>query len=205
MLASFLFSGISFLRNCIGIIRKPYETYRSIVAYSKPTELFFIGVLLCVYFALASVVKTAAFRPYLLTKQFIVLFGWAGVGFIVATASIWIIGKHFGGKGEFYRLTIAWGYTMIPTVTWFFATSLLFVLLPPPRTTNATGILFSLVYLVFSATLFWWKFTLSYLVLRFGLKLDLVRIVKVAMVCVPVFGIWSYFAYRMGVFKVPFL
>lgn len=200
-----LLSGITFTRRCIGIMSKPYETYRDLIQQSRPIEIVYIALLAGFYFALASVVKNPVFRPFLLTKQFIVLSGWAGLSFVVATLTLWYTGKMVGGKGEFYRVAVAWGYTLIPTVCWFFATSLLFVILPPPRTTNFTGILFSVVYLVFSATLLWWKLTLAYLVLRFGLKLDLVKITKVALMCVPVFVLWSYFVYRIGVFKVPFL
>jgi hypothetical protein len=67
------------------------------------------------------------------------------------------------------------------------------------------GMLFSIVYLVISATLFWWKLMLAYLTLRFGLKLTLPRIAGVIAGSLPVVGLWSYAAFSWGIFKVPFL
>ena len=99
----------------------------------------------------------------------------------------------------------AWGYTLVPTVVWFLTTSLLSVALPPPRTTRMEGIVFSLIYLVFSAVLFYWKLTLGYLTVRFGMRLDMLRIVRVGFVLALFIGIYSYCMYRLSVFTIPFV
>jgi hypothetical protein len=205
MIDEIILSGYSFARHVYGVVRHPYETYRDIVDRGKPLELVYIGFLLTVYFALATLVKTSAFRPFLLTKQFIVLSGWVGLTYIVTVGVLWFAGSLLGGKGTFAKVALAWGYTLLPTVCWFLATSVLYVLLPPPRTTRMSGIIFSLVYLVFSAMLLWWKVTLGYLVLRFGLKMDLTKIVVTVVLCLPILGAWSYVMYRMGICKVPFI
>lgn len=194
-----------FVRTIVGILLRPYETYRRIIRDASLWELPFIAVLLGMYFALASIVKTASFRPFLLTKQFLLLAGAAGATFLFVVGLMWVVGRIVGGKGQLGKLTIAWGYTLVPTVIWFLATSLLYVALPPPRTTSIAGVAFSLLFLVFSATLFFWKGMLTYLTMRFGLKLDLPRIAVMTAICLPIIGIYSLVMYRMGIFRVPFL
>ncbi len=198
-------AGIAFGRNMIGIITRPYETYRRIVDGGTLWELTYIGVLLACYFALASLVKTAAFRPFLLTRQFMVLGAAAGITYIGILGLLRIIGLRLGGRGTLRGLAVAWGYTLIPTLAWFLTTSILYVLIPPPRTTSMAGVVFSGLYLVFSATIFFWKLTLAYLTLRFGLKLDLKKILIVAGIMIPLLGVYSVGMYRMGIFRIPFL
>ncbi|MEK7587509.1 MAG: YIP1 family protein [Patescibacteria group bacterium] len=202
---SLLTGGIAFVQNIVGIVFRPYETYRRLVARRSLWELVYLGAFLAGYFALASVVKTSAFRPFLLTRQFVVLAAGAGATYLGAVGMIWVIGKKLGGKGTLAGVMVGWGYTLVPTLVWFFATSLLYVVLPPPRTTSAAGIVFSIVYLIFSATLFWWKLILAYLTLRFGLRLDLQRIAIVALAAVPVVAVYSVGMYWLGIFRVPFL
>lgn len=205
ILSAIIIHAVAFGRTIIGIMVRPYETYRRIVIYGKPGELIFVAALLGLYFALASIVKVAAFRPFLLTQQFTVLFAGAASGALVATMSVMVAGRLLRVRVPFIQLLIAWSYTLIPTVIWFFAASFLYVLLPPPRTTSALGILFSLLFLAFSATLLWWKVTLSYLTLRFALRLDFGKSVVVAVLCAPILATWAVIMYKTGIFKVPFL
>lgn len=197
--------GVSFGRNFLGIITRPYETYRRIVERGNPWEVGYIGVILGFYFSLASLVKTAAFRPFLLTKQFALLLVGAGGGFLMMVALLWMASRLVGGEGKLWRLTVAWAYTLVPTTIWFFITSLLYVILPPPRTTSVPGVAFSMLFLIFSVTILWWKVTLAYLTLRFAMKLDLARIAIVVALTAPVFAIYTVSMYRLGIFKVPFL
>lgn len=203
---SYLFIGIVvFARNFVGTILAPYETYRRIVDHGRLVELVPIGLLLASYFAVASFVKAPSFRPFLLTKQFVALSVTAGASFVLVSTTLWVAGIAAGGVGSFRRFILAWGYTMVPTVFWFFMTSILYLVLPPPRTTQTSGVLFSIVYLIVTITLFFWKILLGYLSLRFGLRLDLGKIALVALICVPLVAIYSMIMYRLGVFKVPFL
>lgn len=204
-LEQLLAAGVAFGRTMVGIITRPYETYRRIVERASLWELAYIGCLLAGYFAIASVVKTAAFRPFLLTRQFTVLAAAAGATYIGVIGMMWIIGRKLGGKGTLSGIAVAWGYTLIPTLVWFLTTSVLYLLLPPPRTTSFAGLMFSGLYLVFSATLFFWKLTLAYLTLRFGMKLDLAKILVMTAIIGPLLGLYSVGMYRMGIFRIPFL
>lgn len=196
---------LRFSRAVLGLVTRPYETYRTIVHHGNLFELLYVWVFVSLYFALATVVKTPIFRPFFLTKQFMVVLTASFFGYIVISLLLWQIGRFLGGKGTLKEILLAWGYTLIPSVLWFLSTSVLYVLIPPPRTTSFAGLSFSILYLVFSATLFFWKVTLGYLTLRFGMRLDLVKISIVTAILLPVFALYSIGMYRLGIFKVPFI
>ncbi|MBI5620192.1 hypothetical protein HY949_00245 [Candidatus Gottesmanbacteria bacterium] len=205
MFDDFINSGIAFGRTTYGLVFRPYETYRRIIDRADTWELVYLAVLGFAYFSLASIVRVASFRPFLLTKEVSVLFVAAVATYALVVWLVWKVGGYFGGKGTLRGVALGWGYTLIPTACWFFMTSLLYVLLPPPRTTSVAGLAFSGLFLVVSATIFFWKLTLGYLTLRFGLRLDLVRILLVVGVVSPIVAVWSWGMYRLGIFRVPFV
>lgn len=205
MLIVLLQSGLAFFRHFVGIIISPYETYRDIEKRGRTAEMVYIGLLVGLYFSLSSVVKIASFHPLLLSRYALVLFVSALTGFGLIVLTLTVAGRLLGRQVNMGRISLLWAYTLIPTVIWFLFTSLLYVAIPPPRTTQITGVLLSIVYLVVSAMIFWWKLTLSYLTLRFGLKIDFRKIFFVALVTLPVIFLWTYAMYTFGVFKVPFL
>lgn len=189
----------------LGIVTKPYETFRAIVDHARYEELGILALIVAVYFSVASIVKTSLFRPYLLTKQWIVLMAGFVSTFIIVIGLFWCVSALFGRSGKLKGFVVSWGYTLLPTVVWFWMTSFLYILLPPPRSTNGTGILFSALYLLISIALLFWKITLSYLALRFGLRLDLAKISLLSAIVLPLLGLYSVLMYRIGVFRIPFI
>lgn len=205
VLTALVMGGVAFGRTAIGLTVRPYETYRRIVSHSRWGELFFVGLLLSAYFALASIVKVATFRPFLLTRQFVILWLAAVGGYGVVVTALWVAGAFLKVRTQARSLFVAWGYSLLPTIAWFFVTSILYVVLPPPRTTSFLGIAFSVLFLVFSATLLWWKIMLSYLTVRFVLKVDFSHILSVCAIVFPIVAAYSALMYYWGIFKVPFL
>jgi len=205
METSLIVALVGFGRNVIGLVTRPYETCRRIVERENPLELLYVGLALALYFVLASLVKVASFRPFLLTRQYMVLAGAVGVTYCLAVLLFWMVGRLVGSSGKLKGLAVLWGYSLLPTVIWFFVTSLLYVLLPPPRTTSVQGILFSVLFLVFSVTLFLWKATIAYLSLRFGLRVGLGKILVVLALSLPILAVYSFGMYRLGIFKIPFI
>lgn len=195
---------VSFIKSLWGIVITPYQSMRHLIERGNLTELLFIAVILAGYFALASIVKVAAFRPFLLTRQFILLSAATAANYLFLTAIVYRVARAFGGQGTYRQLAMGWAYSLIPTVCWFLATSILYVLLPPPRTTSAAGIAFSLLFLTFSTTLLFWKIILVYLAVRFSMRLDLLRITGTLGAAAPILAVYAFFMYRWGVFKVPF-
>ncbi|MEK7592159.1 MAG: YIP1 family protein [Patescibacteria group bacterium] len=196
---------IQFVSSVFGSISKPYESMRGVVKRSRLLELVPMFCFVLLYVGVASIVKIQEFRPFFLTGQFITLVFWIALSFGLSVLILWCMGKNIGGRGTLQSFAVSWGYTLVPTLVWFFVTSLLYVLLPPPRTSGFLGIGFSLVYLCFSAAVFLWKGTLVYLSLRFGMRLTLPKIFLVLTVFLPVMSIYSVLMYQFGIFRVPFL
>lgn len=203
--ANLAFGALAFARHTLGIMTKPYQTYRAIMTSGSLWELPFIALFVGIYFAFATLVKVDAFRIFLLTKQFILLWGVAFGSYMLVSYLLWFVGKKLGGTGSFFSVSLGWAYTLIPTVCWFLVTSILYIVLPPPRTTSIPGTLFSLLYLVFSGSLFFWKIVLMYLTLRFGQKMAFGAIVKTLSTVIPVLLLYSFMLYRLGIFRIPFL
>lgn len=187
------------------MVTRPYETYRRIIEHGSMWELGIIAMLLSIYFLTASLVKVPLFRFFLLTREFIVLAGAVFLTFLIIVTLFWLAGRVVGSRGAWRRIAIGWGYGLLPTLFWFWMTSLLYVLIPPPRTTSVWGVTFSVLFLLISIALLSWKIILSYLTLRFALKLDLGKIILICCLVFPVMGLYSVGMYKWGVFRVPFL
>lgn len=183
-----LTAGIAFGRTLVGITTRPYETYRCLVDRANPVELLFVFALVSAY----------AFFARIQVAPVVLAYG-------IAAGLFWIAGRLLGARGALRGFAVGWSYTLVPTLIWFWGTSILYLFVPPPRTTNTAGILFSVFYLVFSATLLFWKITLAYLALRFGLKLDLAKISIACVVVLPILAAYSYWMYRLGIFRIPFI
>lgn len=204
-LDSLVRGGIWFSRHLVGVVVAPYSTLREIADQKNVWELPYLALLLSFYFIVVSWVKVSAFRPFLLTQQFVLLTSTVGLTFLLAVGVLWMLGKWVKATGDARSLFMTWGYTLVPTFCWFFGVSVLSVLFPPPRTTNPLGILLSIVVLVFSCALFFWKLTLGYLALRFSLRLDLGKILIIAGIFLPLLFVYSICMYQLGIFRVPFV
>lgn len=205
LLEALFYWGSIFFKRIVGIITKPYETYRLLTEHASWWEVFYIVMVLFVYFACAAFIKVDALRIFLLTKQFVFLVSAALCTYVLVPSLLRTFGNMLGGKGETKQLFVSWAYTLVPTIIWFFVTSLLYIILPPPRTTSVAGMTFSVVYLIFSATMFFWKLTLAYLTLRLGLRLTLGKIMIIFCLMVPILSLYSYGMYMLGIFRVPFI
>lgn len=198
-------AGVAFGRNIIGIVTRPYEAYRRIVYRGARQEMLFIGIIVVTYLGIAVIVKTPLFRPFFLTRQFLLLGTATAATFLLTVFLFWQIGSILGARGNIGGFALGWAYSLIPTSLWFWMTSLLYVILPPPRTTSWLGVVFSIIYLLVSATLLFWKIILSYLAIRFGLRLDLVKIIILSSVVLPILALYSVGMYRLGIFRIPFI
>lgn len=197
---------IFFARNFWGTINSPYITYRKFVSEKEGFgQSLFIFILVIVYFLFASLVRSRFGSPFLLTLELNKLLFFSLISFIVFSFLIYKIGMLFGGVGSFENVAVSWAYSLIPTLTWFFVTSLSFLILPPPRNMTVPGKLFSLLYIAFSIAVLFWKFILYYLTLRFSLKLDLFKIIAASFILAPFIAVYGIFMYRFGIFRIPFI
>lgn len=196
---------VTFVKHLIGIVHRPYETYRQITNNPKLLELFYIGLCCLAYFSFVSLIRIPEFRLYVLTREVLLLSLGALVGYVLMVVTMWTGGLLFGGKGTLLRVAVSWGYTLIPTLLWFLVTSFLYIVFPPPRSESIKGVSFSLLYLVISSVLLFWKIELYYLSLRFAMRMSLKGIIMTGIATIPVIIGYTVGMYRLGIFKVPFI
>lgn len=188
-----------------GVFNTPYKTYRKLALKEELARTFLIFFASVAYFAWASMIRAQTLNPLFLSFNFTKLSLGAFFTFLVIVLSIFFLGKLVGGKGSLKSVFVTWAFSLVPTLLWFFLTSLFYIILPPPRTTSFLGVLFSLFYITFSASLFFWKGLLYFLTLRFSLKLDLLRIILISAFLFPLGVLYSVLMYRLGIFRAPFI
>ncbi len=198
---SFLFG-----RNVAGCLNNPYITFRKIALEKNnfwPTA--FITLFSLAYFEFAGIIRAGLGNPIFLTSKFNSLVLTSSICFIGCISLFYLLGKIMKKTGSFRTLTVLWSYSLLPTLIWFFTTSCLYLILPPPRTMSILGKIYSVFYIAFSIALLYWKIILYYLTLRFGLKMEIGKIMLVSVVFVAYLGLFALITYRLGVFRIPFI
>lgn len=204
IITSLVFLVLGFFRNTWGSVHSPYATYRALHK-EDPYQLFIVFFLTGLYFFLISPIRLHTLHPFLLTINASRLFTLSLAAYLGICGFLWGVGRVFKKSPELRAILLSWGYSLVPTLLWFFTTSLFYVVLPPPRYETWPGRMFSILYLAFSLSLFLWKGMLYYLTLRFTLKLDLQRIIVVSCVFFPLLLVYSWGMYQLGIFRVPFV
>ncbi len=203
---SFIRQGVVFSRNVLGCINNPYITYRKLSdPKSRQSHIFFIFLLVFFYFTLTSLIRSGIGNPYLLTYKFNLLTGAFLLGFAGFVSLYYLSGILFQKNPSLKVLIVLWSYSLLPTVFWFFLTSLLYIALPPPRTFSIPGKIFTIFFTASSISLAIWKGILYYLTLRFGLKFDLIRIILTTILIIPLIILYSFKMYQWGIFRIPFI
>lgn len=195
---------IGFGKNVWGSFNRPYSTYRQLV-HEDPLQLIILWSCIGIYFFLVSPIKLHTLHPFLLTLNASRLFTIALVSYIGICLFFLFLGRLMRSIMDLRGVLLTWGYSLIPTLIWFFATSVFYVFLPPPRHETWPGRIFSLLFITFSISLFIWKGILYYLTLRFALKFDLKKIIAVSVIFLPLLTVYAMWLYNLGVFKVPFI
>jgi hypothetical protein len=193
-----------FTKNTWGIFQKPYSTYRKLVD-EDPIQLLVLFSIIGIYFLGISHVKYGAFHPFVMTVNTGRLFTSTLGGYIlICFAFVWV-GRLWKKSVRLKSVMLGWGYSLVPTLLWFGITTVLYVLLPPPRQETVQGKFFSVLFVGFSIALLYWKGMLYYLALRFALNLDLKQISISSLVLLPIFAMYSVLLYAWGIFTVPFI
>lgn len=197
---------VIFSRYVLGVINNPYITYRKLSdAKSSRSHVIFIFLLVLFYFTLTGLIRSGISNPYLLTYKFNLLTGAFLLGFTGLIGVFYLSGIFFQKNPSLKVLTVLWSYSLLPTIFWFFLTSLLYIVIPPPRTFSIPGKIFTIFFTAASIALAIWKAILYYLTLRFGLKFDLARIIFTTIFMVPLIILYSFKMYQWGIFRIPFI
>lgn len=202
----FIRSFIFFGRNLLGCINNPYITFRRLsVEKSDLEQTVFIPLLVILYFIFVSTLRFGIRNPFFLTVKFNTLLFSSLFGFAMMLGLFYAGGLGLNIKGKIKQIYLLWVYTLIPTLVWFFTTSILYLILPPPRTITFEGKLYSMVFIVFSMSILLWKIILYYLTLRFAFKISLFKIIQISLLVIPAVVIYSLFMYEWGIFRIPFI
>ncbi len=195
-----------FGRNAIGCINDPYITYRKLTQErSAVSQTVIITIFVILYFFFVSLARGGLEHPLVLTLKFNILLLTSLSGFFGMIGLIYILGKILGNSGKIKSIYVLWSYSLIPTLVWFIITSLLYLLIPPPRTLSITGKVFSVVFIAFSLAVLLWKLILFYLTVRFSLKADLKKILLITIIILPLVIIYTLISYQLKIFRIPFI
>lgn len=199
-------SFLSFLKTSYGCFNRPYETYRKLSSgsFNLISASFIFFFVIC-YFVWVSLIRTPFRNPFVLTYNFGLSFLASITGFSLIVGILYFLGEKMSEKISIEKITVLWSYSLLPTLIWFFCTSLIYMILPPPRTLSVWGKGFSIVFISFSIALLGWKIILYYLTLRFGLRISFKKILGLSFMVIPIICIYSVGMYYLGIFRIPFI
>lgn len=197
---------ILFLRNSYGCLSYPYLTYRRLSSTKTDVQqTLFIFLLVASYFLFAGLIRSGMKNPFILSLKFSSLIFSFLAGLLIIMSLFYLIAILNKSKWDGEKVFILWVYSLWPTLIWFLATSVLYLLLPPPRTFSIPGKLYSLIFISFSLALFLWKLILYFLTFRFGLKFNIYQIGLSSLIIFPILSIYAVVMYRLGIFRIPFI
>lgn len=186
------------VRNFFLLIFYPYRTMRRLSLNFDLYQLVIIFLMVFSYLKFAYFLKN---KPYPATVSFFVFL----VNFFSTVFFFYFLGRIFEKKTSLSSLIFTFSYSLFPTLVWFGVTSVLYLLLPPPRTTSILGQGFSIFFLAFSLSLLAWKLILVFLSLRFSLRLNFYHIVYLFIFYLLWFLPYSILLYHLRIFKIPFI
>lgn len=197
---------ILFARNVYGTINKPYITFRKLAETEKDFwQVIYIYIVIFSYFGLVSLARAGLRNPFLLTMEFNILIFGGLSGFAAVILLVYLFAMIYKVHTKITAIILLWSYTLLPTLIWFFGTTILYILLPPPRTLTVQGKIYSIIYIAFSIGLLYWKVILYYLTLRFALRIDLFRIILSSVFIWAYTFLYALIMYRLGIFRIPFI
>lgn len=185
-------------RRCVQLIFYPYKTMRQIAQETHDLQIAIIFGTIFLYYLLVPSIRPEVESP-------VVQFSLVLFHYLMTVTFIAFFGRFLSSEISVRSLLFLFAYALIPTIIWFFLTSFLFALLPPPRTLSLLGKVFSVVYITISISLLAWKVMLWYLAVRFGTKLRFFTILFLAILYLAVVIPYSFYLYHFGLFRIPFL
>jgi hypothetical protein len=195
ILAQVFSSVIVFVHTLIGLIFVPYKMMRRASIAVSFTNVLVIGIISCIYFYISkdtlSEVAVSSITALFLFVSTIILFS-----FLPGEGT---------QKERLKRYAATWSLSYVPTLFWFYAGMLLFIIIPPPRTQSIGGISLSILFLAYSVSLLLWKMILVYLSIRFSSRVHLYRVIYYIFLYLAVsIPLWILF-YNLHIFRVPFV
>lgn len=182
----------------VRLITAPYKTMRKISSETDMTQVYIIVAMVFLYFQISYRLKEYPSDPLLVFVAFI-------GNFALTVGFYYLFARIFRKNPEWKSFIFTYAYTLIPTLIWFIANSIFYLLLPPPRTLSIAGKAFSMFFLTFSISVLCWKLILFYLFVRFSTRLSFPTIAYLFLIYLSISAPYSVILYRFGIFRVPFI
>lgn len=197
-------SGFVFVNRCFGLIRSPYRTMRNIAGTSSLWEAVWMFGLIGCYFIWSQTIRFGKNFFLINVHSAINLTVWVLVTALLSTIYVSFLSERTDWR-SFGRRFVLWVYTLLPTLMWFSVASMLYLLIPPPRTGRFLGDAFGLLFLIFSVTMLLWRGMLFFLAIRFVTKSDFTYSIFVTVIYLAWIVPYSLFLYSLLVFRIPFV
>jgi len=162
------------------------------------------------YFIYASIIRTRSLDPLVVSSSFVRTFIFFLLTFASTIVFQWVVGKllekvNMAETQSLKVFIVLSAYSLVPTIVWFFITSSLYFVFPPPRYETFLGTTFSIMFIIFSSSILLWRIILWYLTIRFSLKTQFLTI----MIIMFMYGMWfvpyTFLMYHFRIFRIPFI
>lgn len=161
-------------------------------------QIFIIFLTIFLYFKFAYFLRN---KPYPATLTFLVFI----LHFLLTITFFYVLNRASNNTIQFSSFVFTLSYCLIPTLIWFASSSVLYIIVPPPRSFSILGGGFSIFFISYSVSLLFWKVILMYLALRFSTRLGFYRIIYMMILFVIWFIPYSIFLYNLKIFRIPFI
>ena len=198
MIIEILTSFLIVFRRFFFLIFFPYKTMRKIAAEKDFWQIVILFSLVFIYFKFAYFLRD---KPYPATFTFLVFF----LHFFLSTLFFYLLSWFSEKDLKLSSFIFTFSYSLLPTLLWFLSTSILYIILPPPRTFSLLGRAFSIFFIAYSFSLLAWKIILLYLAVRFSTKLNFYRIVYLMILYLIWFIPYCLLLYYNRIFRIPFI
>lgn len=168
---------------------------RKIAVEKDRSQIYLIMGIVLLFFYISSIYKEHTITYYLAFF----------FSFTCTILYFFISARVFRKDVTLVSLMFTFTYSLFPTLIWFIFNFILYLVLPPPRTTSFMGKSFSIFFITFSIALFLWKIILTYLALRFSTKLHFYRIIYIIIFYSILFIPYTFLMYHLGISRIPFI
>lgn len=185
------------VRNFFLLIFFPYKTMRKISKEDDYYQLAIIFFLVFVYFKFVYYLRNNFYPATFIFLAFL-------VNLSLTTGFFYLISRN-EKRVVFRSFLYTFTYSLFPTLVWFASNSILYILVPPPRTFSFLGKGFSIFFIAYSISLLAWKLILFYLSIRFSAKASFYKIIYWILLFFVWFIPYSVLLYHFRVFRIPFI
>lgn len=161
-------------------------------------QVFILFALVFMYFKFAYFLRSDAYPATLIFSIFL-------FNFCITVIFFYFLNRFSHKPVQLSSLIFTLSYSLVPTLVWFISNSILYLIIPPPRTFSILGKAFSGFFTAYSLSLLAWKVILFYLTIRFSAKVNFYRAVYQIILYLSFFLPYSFLLYHFRIFRIPFI